>query len=122
MSEEPDNRLDILRQIEAGQLPAEEGVRRLAALADVATAHAPPAAGRLVRVRVTDIASEHIKVNLTLPAALVPVGLRLGAHFAPSAGKISADALLAAVRCGTLGPIWSGEDPTQNERVEIFLE
>src|SRR5262249_55431975 len=74
-----EERMKILKLIEDGKIPAEEGAKLLAALADSRrTPPAQPGAGpagnaRWFRVRVTDVATGKTKINVNLPMSLVNV-------------------------------------------------
>jgi len=123
---ELNERMQILKMVEAGQISAEEGVRLLRALDEAddktqTTAHAPSNA-RWFRVRVTDLATGKSKVNVNIPIGLVNVGMRLGAKFAPNVGAEEMEQILSAVKGGVQGRIIEVEDVEDGERVEIYVE
>lgn len=123
---EPSERMQILKMVEAGQISAEEGVRLLKALDEAdtktqaATANNPDT--RWFRVRVTDLATGKHKVNVNIPIGLVNVGMRLGAKFAPSIDNAEMDQILKAIKSGAQGRIIEVEDAEDGERVEIYVE
>lgn len=123
---ELNERMQILKMVEAGQISAEEGVRLLRALDEAddktqTTAHAPSNA-RWFRVRVTDLATGKSKVNVNIPIGLMNVGMRLGAKFAPNVGSEEMEQILSAVKGGVQGRIIEVEDVEDGERVEIYVE
>ena len=123
---ELNERMQILKMVEAGQISAEEGVRLLRALDEAddktqTTAHAPSNA-RWFRVRVTDLATGKSKVNVNIPIGLMNVGMRLGAKFAPNVGAEEMEQILSAVKGGVQGRIIEVEDVEDGERVEIYVE
>src|SRR5438876_4893497 len=74
-----EERMQILRMIQNGQISAEEGAKLLAALDEgkrsEAAANVAATQGKFLRVRVTDMSSGRTKVNVNVPLALVNVGL-----------------------------------------------
>ncbi|GIV96966.1 MAG: hypothetical protein KatS3mg057_1623 [Herpetosiphonaceae bacterium] len=117
-----EDRLRILRMIEAGQISAEEGARLLGALDEGERSPSRPAA-QWIRVRVTDLETGRQKVNVNIPAGLIGVGIRLGARFGGGEhSPINVEELLTSIRSGSTGKIVDVEDPKSNERVEIIVE
>lgn len=119
-----DDRLRILRMIEQGQISAEEGARLLETISaedarDRARAEVRP---RSLRVIVTDLGSRRQKINVTIPASLVVVGLKLGARFFPRNANVSSDDILRAIDRDTPGRIFELQDLEEGERIEIFVE
>lgn len=122
---EPNEQMQILKMVEAGQISAEEGVRLLRALDEAdktQSASSAPNNARWFRVRVTDLATGKHKVNVNIPIGLVNVGMRLGAKFAPNIGSEEMEQILQAVRGGVQGRIIEVEDAEDGERVEIYVE
>jgi hypothetical protein len=118
-----DERLQVLKMIQSGQVTAEEGIRLLEALED-----RPPEArpsGRVkgpsqLRVRVTDLQSGRQKIDMAMPWRLVNVGLNMGARFARD--EIQVEELVEAVQAGAEGKIVDVVDVEDGERIEIFVE
>ena len=88
--------------------------------ADHALAHNQPVRQRVLRVRITDVATGRLKVGLTLPAGLVSVALRQGARLLPEAQ--SAFDLVGAIERNGLASPYVVDDVQNGERVEISLE
>lgn len=121
-----EERMQILKMIESGQITAEEGAQRLEALKEEARREEegwPGSRGReprRLRIRVTDLETGRHKVNINLPWSLVSVGTKMGARFAPE--EINLEEVMEAIHAGAEGKIVDVEDVEDNERVEIFVE
>lgn len=121
MSEE---RARTLQMISEGKISAEEGTKLLNALR---TSEAPaPAAraksGRWFRVRVIDMETDRVKVNVNLPMSLVSVATKMGARFSPEVDDLDWKELLAAIEEGAVGKLVEVEDDEGRERVEVSVE
>lgn len=120
MSEE---RMQILKMLEAGQINSKEAADLLHALEKPKT---PPAAspmrGRWMRVRVTDLATGKVKVNVNVPMSLVDVGVRMGARFMPKTQSVDPQEVLEAIRSGESGKMVDVEDAESGEHVEIYVD
>ncbi|MDY6876631.1 MAG: hypothetical protein SWK90_10595 [Chloroflexota bacterium] len=120
-----EERMQILKMIEGGQITAEEGAQLLEALTAGERRNEEHWSGsrtrpRWLRVRVTDLETGQRKVNINLPWSLVSVGAKMGARFAPE--EIDLEEVMEAIHAGTEGKIVEAEDVEDNERVEIFVE
>ena len=122
-----EDRRDVLRLLETGDISAAEADALLDALeaADGASSRATvapsPGGGAIhrLRVRVTDAASGKPTVNLTLPIGLVEVGLNLARRFAPD--KLpTVEAIRQAFAIGATGALV--DVTSEKDRVEIILE
>ena len=115
-----EERMQILKMIEEGQITAEEGAKLLDALeATGAEERAAPA--RWFRVRVTDMETGKHKVNINLPLGLLNIGAKIGAKFS-APFDLDIDEVVRAVREGARGKIVDLEDTEDGERVEIYIE
>ncbi len=124
----PEERMQILKMIEAKQITAEEGAKLLAALGESdretkGPQPSPSTSGKWFRVRVTDLKSGKRKVNVNIPLGLVDVGMKMGAKFAP-AGLEGLDMarIMAAIQSGGEGKVVDVEDEAGGEHVEVFIE
>ncbi len=81
-----------------------------------------PNGARSFRVRVTDIRSGRVKVNVSLPLGLIDFGLKLGAKYVPEEAGFNIEEIRQAVRSGLVGKIIAVEDSEDGERVEVFVE
>jgi hypothetical protein len=121
MSEE---RARILQMISEGKISAEEGAKLLSALRNSETpAPANKAkSGRWFRVRVIDLETDRVKVNVNLPMSLVSVATKMGARFSPEIEDLDWSDLLATIEEGAVGKLVEVEDNERRERVEVFVE
>ena len=120
-----EERLQILKMIENGQISAADGAQLLEALERGNTKERPESGGsrpRWFRVRVTDMRTGKRKVNVNIPMGLVSVGVRMGAKFAPDMADIDIDEIIQAIKEGAQGKIVEVEDEEDGERVEIYVE
>jgi len=121
-----EERLEILRLLEAGTITADEAATLLDAL-DRATL-SPPSNGstapssaeaRKVRIRVTDSTTGRATVNVAFPLGLIKSGLDIAAQFVPEyLPKV--EAIRECVTTGFRGPLVDVDDGGQ--RVEIIAE
>lgn len=125
-----EERIQILKMIENGQISVEEGATLLRAMeagmrkerGEPSATPRAPAQPRWFRIRVTDAATGRQKVNVNIPLSLVNVGLRMGARFAPEMSGSDVERLMEAIRDGHIGKIIDVADDADGERVEIFVE
>lgn len=113
-----DERKRILQLVESGQVTAEEATQLL----DAMGSERERARNRTVRVRVTDLATNRQKINVTIPVGLITVGLRLGARLAPQLSGSALEDLLRTIEEGAVGRLLDLQDLEEGERVEIFVE
>jgi len=114
-----EERMQILKMIEEGQITAEEGAKLLDALEATEKERAAPA--RWFRVRVTDMETGKHKVNINLPLGLLNIGAKIGAKYS-APFDVDIDEIVRAVREGARGKIVDLEDTEDGERVEIYVE
>jgi MFS family permease len=85
--DEVDRRLEILEKLENRQISAEEATKLLEGVSDGSWAMLASPKGNVqrqhVRIRVSDLASGIMKVDLRLPVGLVNTVLYLGGHLSP---------------------------------------
>jgi hypothetical protein len=130
-------RADILAQLAAGDISAEQAAERLRGgprpippippvppVPPVApVAPIPPAAlNRWLRIRVTDLESGRARVNVNVPLSWVALGLRLGAERAPELERLDLGELLAHLDSGASGQIVDVEDLDDGQRVQIYVD
>jgi len=124
----PEERMQILKMIEAKQITAEEGAKLLGALGEkdresAAPHPSPGTSGKWFRVRVTDMKTGRRKVNVNIPLGLVDVGLKMGAKFAPAGLEgLDMNQILTAIKSGGEGKVVDVEDEEDGEHVEVFIE
>jgi hypothetical protein len=121
-----EERLEILRLLEAGDITVDEVATLLDALDRAAGT--PPHNGatsprnveaRQVRIRVTDSTSGKATVNLVFPLGLIKSGLDIASQFIPDYLP-KAEAIRESVSTGFRGSLVDIDDG--GERVEIIVE
>ena len=121
-----EERMQILKMIQNGQVSAEEGAKLLAALEggqkSEMAANAAATQGKFLRVRVTDMTTGRTKVNVNVPLALVNIGLKMGARFMPNLDSVDTGEIMQAIRSGMQGKIVDVEDSEDGEKVEVYIE
>lgn len=121
-----EERMEILKMVQSGQISAEEGATLLKALQEEKGPRPGPEPAvrtqqpRRLRIRVSDLETGRRKVNIDLPWNLINVGMHMGARFTPEG--INLEEVMQALQAGTEGKIVDVEDAEDNERVEIFVE
>jgi hypothetical protein len=122
-----EERLEILRLLEAGGITADEAATLLEAL-DRAVLPPPQnngpvpqrnAEARVVRIRVTDSTTGKAVVNLAFPLGLIKSGLDIAGQFVPEYLP-KADAIRESITTGFRGALVDVDDGGQ--RVEIIAE
>ena len=118
-----EERMQILEMVASGKITAEEGSRLLRALEKGSQpAETRSAQPRMLKIRITDLATGKDRVNVSIPMSLVNVGMKMGARFAPEIEGVNLDEVMVAIRHGAHGRIVDVTDEEEGERVEIFVE
>jgi hypothetical protein len=124
MAVSTDERNRILYLVESGKVTATQAAQLLDTL-EVEREHTGASIQgrkRIVRVRVTNLASNRQKFNVTVPIGLINVGLRLGTRLVPQVSGSALEDLLRAIESGATGRLLDLQDLEEGERVEIFAE
>lgn len=116
-----EERLQILKMIQEGQITAEEGAKLLAALEEPSRGETVGGSPRWFRVQVTDISTGKRKVNVNLPLKLLDLGAKVYAKFAAPT-DIDVEEVVRAIKEGAQGKIVDVEDEEGGERVEVYVE
>lgn len=123
-----DERLEILRMVEAQVVTADEAATLLEALdrPGLGPGRDPRAAegetrrgGGVIRIRVTETGSSKPTVNIALPLKLIDAGLSIAEQFVPEYLPKASD-LREAVLSGMRGSIMDIQD--EDNHVEILVE
>ncbi len=119
-----EERMQILRMIQAGKISAEEGEKLIEALRAKGRQQGAeaPSTSRWLRVRVSDADSGKVKVNINLPMRLVDMALKAAARFLPELDSGDLEDLRESLRSGAQGKILDVDQEQDGERVEIFVE
>ena len=122
MASSTDERNRVLYMVESGKVTAAQAAQLLDTL-DLERSHSrEKSRNRTARVRVTNLATNRQKVNVTIPVSLIQVGLRLGTRLAPQVSGSALEDLLRAIEGGATGRLLDLQDLEEGERVEIFAE
>ncbi len=119
-----EERLRILKMVEEGAISPDEGTKLLEALsAGSKTVSVSRGKGeaRWLRVRVTDVDSARVTVNINVPMGLVRTGLKMGARFIPSDVDFDYQELINAIHDGETGKIVEVTSD-DGEEIEVWLE
>ncbi len=118
-------RLKILQMVADGSITAEDAARLIEALerSSRVTVNRRP---RVVRIQVTDLATDRLRVNVTLPLSLLRGALKMGkvgvARFGVEGIDFDMDELQSLLDSGVTGHLVDVVDSEGNERVEIIVE
>lgn len=128
-----DQRMRILKMIEEGKISADEGAKLLEAVGEddepqesaVPLFHRRREGARIIKLRVIDGDTGKVKVNLSLPFAVV----EFLEGFIPDkererlqARGIDLDVLIESIRAGEVGKILDFEDEEEGHRIEVTVE
>ncbi len=120
MSEE---RARILQMISEGKISAEEGAKLLNTLHTSPPPPPPPPTGpRWFHIRVTNLATGRITVDVTLPFNLMNAAIKLGARFPSGTQDLDWNELSTAIHEGASGKLVEFEDSEGSEKVEVIVE
>jgi hypothetical protein len=126
-----DERDQILRMIESGQVSAVEASQLLDTLEiepDLSLER-PRAAKEARRERTLRVRTSHLKsrqprvyVTATVPLSVLKAGLRLSAQFIPQLQTNMLADLLHSIEYGTTGRLLDVQDLDKGERIEVFID
>ena len=122
MASSIDERNRVLYMVESGKVTAVQAAQLLDTLDLERSRSREQSRNRTARVRVTNLATNRQKVNVTIPVSLIQVGLRLGTRLAPQVSGSALEDLLRAIEGGATGRLLDLQDLEEGERVEIFAE
>ena len=122
MASSTDERNRVLYMVESGKVTAAQAAQLLDTLDLERSRPREQSRNRTARVRVTNLATNRQKVNVTIPVSLIQVGLRLGTRLAPQVSGSALEDLLRAIENGATGRVLDLQDLEEGERVEIFAE
>jgi len=119
-----DRRLEILQDLEDGKMSAESASQELARIGAGAFAglapQAPASERRHVRIRVSDLETGNMKVDMRLPAGLVNTVLYMGGQFSPELSVYPHDRLNELIRSTTQEK--AQQYDTDEDHVEVTIE
>jgi SHOCT-like protein len=120
-----DERLRVLKMVEAGQITADEAAKLLDALQSSQGKAQARAAGRTLRVRAVDTSGRtlaDVRLPLSVAQTLARAGIRLGALWSPHLGDDALSGILAAVESGQPGRVVQWAEGETGRQVEISVE
>jgi hypothetical protein len=126
-----EERLNVLKMIQEGNITAEEGVKLLETLdrQGVTTnstggfsTDAKTSGPRWMRIIITDLNTNKEKINIRLPANVIDAGYKMGARFSPDLNGIDANLILQALQAGETGKVIDICHDDLCERIVINLE
>ena len=119
-----DERNRILNMIESGQITAAQAAQLLDALVPEQEQPVERARKRVVRIWMTDIATNRKKVNVTatMPINMISMILRLLTRVVPQLDDGTLQNLIRAIERGNTGRLLDLQDLEEGKRLEIFIE
>lgn len=124
-------RVAVLSMIQQGTITAEQGLELLNAL-DVKQAKSSfpssclPAeqarCGHWFRVKVSDLNTGRVRVNIRLPVSVLSAGMKMGARFSPDIEGLDSEKLMDMIHSAQVGKIVDTVDEKDGEHVEITIE
>jgi hypothetical protein len=129
MTDFKDEKLQILRMIEEGKITSEEGIELLDALNETKNNYMENQKSKWLKVRIVEPKGNN-KVNVTIPVALIDVGIKIAGKVAPNfvpelkesgLNENDINELFEAIKNGASGKLVDieGED---GEKVEVIVE
>jgi len=117
-----DERARILKLLEEGKITPQDAARLLDAVGE---GNGDKPGNRFLKVKVTEDGSTRPKVSITLPVALVKLGMRFAPHSARANiadHEIDTRVITEALEKGITGKIIEVHDEENGEHVEVWLE
>jgi len=124
-----EEKLQILKMIEERKITPEEGINLLDALENVEETYVDNKQAKWLKIKVFD-PDDNTKVNVTIPIALIDVGMKMAGKFGPAFVPELKEAdinendlkeLFEAIKNGAMGKLVDIESE-DGEKVEIVVE
>ena len=124
MTTSTDERNRILNMIESGQITAAQAAQLLDTLLPDYEQSGGQMENRTVRVWMTDMSTNHRKMNMTatMPVYLVSMSLRLLARLVSQLNDSTIQNVIRAIERGTTGRLLDLQDLEEGKRLEVFVE
>jgi hypothetical protein len=116
------DRADVLNQLAAGQLSADEAAHLLRQSSPSTRKLDFPTQGRWLRIRVAALDTGRNRATVNLPLAWVKAGLAIGAKYHADLNGVDVEEIVALLASGANGKLIDVEDYEDNERVEVFVD
>ncbi|MCF6463542.1 SHOCT-like domain-containing protein [Clostridium sp. Cult1] len=129
MTDFKDEKLQILRMIEEGKITSEEGIELLDALNETKNNYMENQKSKWLKVRIVEPKGNN-KVNVTIPVALIDVGIKIAGKVAPNfvpelkesgLNENDINELFEAIKNGASGKLVDIEGEG-GEKVEVIVE
>jgi hypothetical protein len=124
MTTSTDERNRILNMIESGQITAAQAAQLLDTLEPQHEQFGRQMENRTVRIWMTDMSTNHRKMNMTatMPLYLVSMSLRLLARLLSQLNDSTIQNVICAIERDTTGRLLDLQDLEEGKRFEIFVE
>ena len=124
MTTSTDERNRILNMIESGQITAAQAAQLLDTLEPQHEQSGRQMENRTVRIWMTDMSTNHRKMNMTatMPVYLVSMSLRLLARLVSQLNDSTIQNVIRAIERDTTGRLLDLQDLEEGKRIEIFVE
>jgi len=124
MTTSTDERNRILNMIESGQITAAQAAQLLDMLEPQHEQSGRQMENRTVRIWMTDMSTNHRKMNMTatMPVYLVSMSLRLLARLVSQLNDSTIQNVIRAIERDTTGRLLDLQDLEEGKRLEIFVE
>lgn len=125
-----EEQIKIMKMVQDGKISAEEGLDLLDLLSskrsDPNKQEPVRPAGAVqpqwCRIRISDVDTGKVKVNVRLPLGLVNAGMKMGAKISSGMDEINFSEIIKAARSNEIGRLVDVYDDESREHTEIFLE
>jgi MFS family permease len=119
-------RLKIMEMVEEGHVSAEEAAIKLAGVSDKPWGRLAPGGEQVglrhMRIRVNDLSSNTMKVDLRLPLGLVNVALDAGSQLSSTLDHLEDQKLKEAISSGGIQGATSSSEKENSQQIEIIIE
>lgn len=119
-------KLGIMEMVEDGELSAEEATHRIEGVSDLPWKRLAPSeaqtAQRHMRIRINDLSSNTMKVDMRLPLGLVNAALDTGSRFSSSLNLVEEEELREAIIKRTKQDTTSDAEDPISQNIEISIE
>ena len=124
MTTSTDERNRILNMIESDQITAAQAAQLLDTLEPQHEQSGRQMENRTVRIWMTDMSTNHRKMNMTatMPVYLVSMSLRLLARLVSQLNDSTIQNVIRAIERDTTGRLLDLQDLEEGKRLEIFVE
>jgi len=124
MTTSTDERDRILSMIESGQITAAQAAQLLDMFVSEHKQSSGQMQNRTVRIWLTDISTNHRKMNITatMPINLISMSLRLWARLVSQLNDGTIQHVIRTLERGTIGRLLDLQDLEDGKRLEIFVE